>query len=91
LLFGSRVDDQSCGGDIDLYVESQRTPAELLARELHLYSRLQAELGDQKIDLVVRSRGRSESAVGKEARREATLGVFRSASTQVTGSLPFPP
>jgi len=68
-LFGSRVDDQSRGGDIDLYVESEGTQAELLGRELRLYARLQAELGEQQIDLVVRSRDRPESAIGREAKR----------------------
>ena len=67
-LFGSRVDDRGRGGDIDLYIESEGTPAELLDRELRLYARLQAELGEQKIDLIVRSRGRPESAVGREAK-----------------------
>jgi predicted nucleotidyltransferase len=54
-LFGSRVDDKARGGDIDLYIESSGTPAELLDRELRLQARLLRGLGDRRIDIVVYS------------------------------------
>lgn len=52
-LFGSRTDDQSRGGDIDLHIESSGTPADLLDRELKLQARLQRRLGERRIDIVV--------------------------------------
>lgn len=54
-LFGSRVDDNKKGGDIDLLIltdittQSQRTKVDLLHVNLIL------ALGDQKIDILVNS------------------------------------
>ncbi|MEQ1591155.1 MAG: nucleotidyltransferase domain-containing protein [Thiobacillaceae bacterium] len=56
LLFGSRVRDETRGGDIDLYLEAEGTAAETLARELKLYAALQRRLGEQRIDIVVHRR-----------------------------------
>jgi predicted nucleotidyltransferase len=54
-LFGSRVDDQAAGGDIDLYVEPEiQYPAELVEAKLHFLLELHKQLGDQKIDVVIR-------------------------------------
>ncbi|WP_373509619.1 nucleotidyltransferase domain-containing protein [Thiocapsa sp.] len=49
-LFGSRVDDQARGGDIDLLVLSNRI--DFMAK-LDLLARLHRRLGDQKIDLMI--------------------------------------
>lgn len=54
-LFGSRVDDQVLGGDIDLYIETPLSPEETFAREQQLYATLQRRIGPRKIDLIVRS------------------------------------
>ena len=53
-LFGSRVDDQQRGGDIDLLIKTNYVDAMQIARaEINLLSRLQAKLGEQKIDVLV--------------------------------------
>lgn len=57
LLFGSRVRDDLCGGDIDLYAEADASAEEALARELKLHAALQRRLGEQRIDLVVHRAG----------------------------------
>ena len=49
-LFGSRVDDQALGGDIDVLVLSQRI--DMLVK-LDILAQLHQALGDRKIDLVV--------------------------------------
>ena len=52
-LFGSRLDDHARGGDIDLLVEIDHPvlrPALLSAR---IGARLQAALGDRRIDIVL--------------------------------------
>lgn len=72
-LFGSRVNDDARGGDIDLYVE--RTAGELDSRsgfqeKLRLASLLQRELGEQKFDIIVAQNPRR--AIEVEAR---TKGV----------------
>lgn len=54
-LFGSRVDEQSKGGDIDLYIEPEiQDPAELVDAKLHFLLELHKKLGQQKIDVVIR-------------------------------------
>ncbi len=59
-LFGSRADDSKRGGDIDLFIEMDiEDAAEILRRELALLSALYLKIGEQKIDLVVKSRGHS--------------------------------
>ena len=54
-LFGSRVDEQRMGGDIDLYVEPEiQDPDELVVAKLHFLLELHRKLGEQKIDVVIR-------------------------------------
>ncbi|MCC6550496.1 MAG: nucleotidyltransferase domain-containing protein [Ignavibacteriaceae bacterium] len=52
MLFGSRADDNKRGGDIDLYIETSEK-ASLLDKKVKLLVRLNRELGEQKIDVVV--------------------------------------
>jgi len=52
LLFGSRVDDNASGGDIDLYIETPITQS-ILDKKVQLLTALNLALGEQKIDLVV--------------------------------------
>lgn len=68
-LFGSRVDDEARGGDIDLHIESSGTAAELLNHELQLRSRLQRRLGERKIDIVVHDGQRPVRPIDTHARQ----------------------
>jgi len=52
-LFGSRLDDEIRGGDIDLLVESEHEIDDKLMKTLTLTARLQLRLGDQPIDILV--------------------------------------
>jgi predicted nucleotidyltransferase len=49
-LFGSRVDDEAKGGDIDLLVLSSKIT---LMMKLGILARLHQTLGERKIDIVV--------------------------------------
>lgn len=51
-LFGSRVDDSSKGGDIDLLIENNMQESEQLKLKLMSISDIQLKLGDRKIDLI---------------------------------------
>ena len=60
-LFGSRADDRARGGDIDLYLETPETDSDkLMAAKLAFLVALDRELGEQKIDLVIRRLGDQE-------------------------------
>ncbi len=51
-LFGSRVDDSLRGGDIDLLIVSDRLK---LADKLDMLAQLKDALGEQKIDILIKS------------------------------------
>jgi predicted nucleotidyltransferase len=54
-LFGSRVNDQAKGGDIDLYLEPQtQNLQDLITAKLQFLRDLHKKLGEQKIDVVLR-------------------------------------
>ncbi len=54
-LFGSRLDDQLRGGDIDLYIEPEtQNPASLVDAKLKFLCAIHRQIGDQKIDVVLR-------------------------------------
>lgn len=53
ILFGSRNDDQSRGGDIDLLVDTDQDK-DIFRLKLLALSELQQALGDQKIDLLIK-------------------------------------
>jgi len=60
-LFGSRVDDEARGGDIDLYIEPKtQKPSDLIIAKLQFLRDLHKKLGEQKIDVVLR---RTDSTV----------------------------
>jgi predicted nucleotidyltransferase len=53
-LFGSRVNEQLAGGDIDLYIEPEiQEPAELVEAKLRFLLELHKQLGEQQIDVVI--------------------------------------
>ena len=68
-LFGSRVDDASKGGDIDLLAISSKIT---LMDKLDILADLHQKLGEQKIDLVVQS-DLSESFVRLAVRQGIAL------------------
>ncbi len=72
-LFGSRLDDTARGGDLDLFVELDGEPAELLERELKFYAALQRELGEQRIDIVVHRKGAALRPIDCEALRRGVV------------------
>ena len=51
-LFGSRVDDNKKGGDIDLYVKT-KIKNDLNHKKLDFIIALEDEIGRQKIDVVI--------------------------------------
>ena len=60
ILFGSRADDRSRGGDIDLLIVSDVIG---MHQEWKIRRDVLDEIGWQKLDLVVRRRNQPESAI----------------------------
>jgi predicted nucleotidyltransferase len=52
-LFGSRVDDTQRGGDIDLLVETGQVVENRPAAEARFAAKLQRQLGDRRIDVLI--------------------------------------
>ena len=50
-LFGSRVDDEKRGGDIDLYIQTNNK--NILTKKIKFLSKIKQIIGDQKIDIVI--------------------------------------
>ncbi len=65
-LFGSRVNDQLKGGDVDLCIIADEKPDELLRKQLRLRPEIE-EVLDLPVDLVMQSTQRPEKLVTKKA------------------------
>ena len=66
-LWGSRVDDRQRGGDIDLLVELPRQQKDARKKSLTLAARLQMQLGDQAIDILVLDPDTPMQAIHRQA------------------------
>jgi predicted nucleotidyltransferase len=66
-LFGSRADDNKKGGDIDLYIETDLESGTVEAK-LKMRSLIWPVFGDQKIDILVRSRSEKPSPMHEIAK-----------------------
>ncbi|HQS83991.1 MAG: hypothetical protein B7Y25_03550 [Alphaproteobacteria bacterium 16-39-46] len=54
-IFGSRVNPNAKGGDIDLYIETEyKSPKEIIEARLKFLAALKIQTGDQKIDVIVK-------------------------------------
>jgi len=53
ILFGSRVDDQKRGGDIDLFIQPSESVTDLFVRKIKFLVALKNKIGEQKVDLVL--------------------------------------
>jgi predicted nucleotidyltransferase len=53
-LFGSRVDDNQRGGDIDLLIESPAPIENRVQTECQLAARLYIKLGGRKVDVLIK-------------------------------------
>lgn len=51
-LFGSRVNDKLKGGDIDIYIETNKT-IDVLNKKIKMSIELKKRLGDRRIDLII--------------------------------------
>jgi predicted nucleotidyltransferase len=77
-LFGSRVDDSTRGGDIDLMIlwdtsHEEPTPLEIYNLKIHFLVKLKQLLGDQKIDLIIQTSDKPEKPITQIAKNQGVL------------------
>lgn len=53
IVFGSRVDDEARGGDLDILVQTNEPVPDGRRKTLQMTARLQMRLGDQPIDVLL--------------------------------------
>ena len=70
MLFGSRTHDDMRGGDIDLLIELAEASDDKLSVSLRAGARLQFEIGERKIDVLVTDPQTQETPLIRAARRE---------------------
>lgn len=69
-LFGSRLDDDARGGDIDLLVELPGPVPDASALSARMVARIQRRIGVRKIDVVYAWPGMEEQPVHRVAKEE---------------------
>ncbi len=62
-LFGSRVDNDKKGGDIDLLVELNRNFSDMYNKKIKVLTEIKLKIGEQKIDLIVTDQGKKDSRI----------------------------
>ncbi len=72
-LFGSRINDELKGGDIDLFLEFPNNNPNLWQKILRLNTALQKRLGEQKIDIIAHQLGEHLSDIHKEALKNGII------------------
>ncbi len=70
-LFGSRINDKLKGGDIDIYIETNRT-IDILNKKIKMLVELKKILGDRRIDIVINN-FQSNKDIFTIARQEGIL------------------
>jgi len=72
-LFGSRVDDDKWGGDIDLLVEAETVLSNRAETLCQLHGALVMALGDRKLDVLLKDARTREIPVFEIARRTGVI------------------
>jgi predicted nucleotidyltransferase len=67
-LFGSRVDDNLRGGDIDIYIEINSNVEKVLEKKIRFLVELEKAIGEQKIDVVINNGSGSNKLIYQVAR-----------------------
>jgi len=72
MLFGSRVDDSAKGGDIDLLFTSPNNIYNQAQTAGRIYAQLVRQLGDQKIDILLKAPNLQALAIHAQAEQSGT-------------------
>ena len=72
-LFGSRIDDNAKGGDIDLFIDLAKEIENPVAKTIRLTGVLQQEIGMQKIDIIFHALSYDWLPIHSEAKERGIL------------------
>jgi hypothetical protein len=72
-LFGSRLDDQAKGGDIDLYVSSCHPIAQPAYCIAMMQAKIMRVLGDRKVDILLDAPNLEKQAIHRIAEQQGVL------------------
>jgi predicted nucleotidyltransferase len=72
-LFGSRVDDQKRGGDIDLYIQTDDTLENRATTLCKIEGQLVMSIGDRKIDLLLQDGRTPDLPIFAAARQQGVM------------------
>jgi len=70
-LFGSRVDDNKKGGDIDLFLESKENID--MRTQVNFLAAIYKEITQRKIDLLIKTPSSEDLSIYKTAKKEGVL------------------
>ncbi|MCK5523971.1 MAG: hypothetical protein KAI83_12635 [Thiomargarita sp.] len=71
-LFGSRINDSRCGGDIDLYILSEKRVLDGVKKRIDFLVMLKSLIGDQKIDVILADQSQNR-LIDKIVKKEGIL------------------
>jgi len=72
-LFGSRVDEQKRGGDIDLFIETDEIIPNRAETICRVYGALIMALGDRKLDVIIKDAHTENVPIFDMARRTGVM------------------
>ncbi|MGP1489466.1 MAG: nucleotidyltransferase domain-containing protein [Treponema sp.] len=73
ILFGSCVDDNKRGGNIDILIQTPLSSAEAFEKKLWTLAVLQLKLGEQRIDILTTSGADDERLIVQNAYRQGVV------------------
>jgi hypothetical protein len=72
-LFGSRVDLNKRGGDIDLFIETNAELTNNVETACLIYAKIIMALGEQKIDILLKDKNTIDTPIFKTARETGVI------------------
>ena len=70
-IFGSRVDLTKKGGDIDIFIETQKEVS--LNQEIDFFAKLELKGIERSVDVLIKAKNRDNKPIFEEAKRTGVL------------------
>ena len=70
-IFGSRIDLTKKGGDIDIFIETQKEVS--LNQEIDFFAKLELKGIERSVDVLIKAKNRDNKPIFEEAKRTGVL------------------